>query len=64
MEADAGRKVRSCSGRAKAHERFQRFFGDTALAALWMTLREIAENPGLPDVFQAHARPNSAVHRS
>jgi DNA-binding MarR family transcriptional regulator len=36
---------------AKAHERFQRFFGDTALAALRTTLRKIAENPGLSDVF-------------
>jgi hypothetical protein len=43
---------------------FQRFFGDTALAALRTTLREIAENPGLPDMFQADARPNPATHRS
>jgi DNA-binding MarR family transcriptional regulator len=43
---------------AKAHERFQRFFGDTALAALRTTLREIAENRGLSDVFQTDARPN------
>jgi hypothetical protein len=51
-------------GPAKAHERFQRFFGDRALAASRITLREIAENPGLPDVFQANTRPNSTVHRS
>jgi DNA-binding MarR family transcriptional regulator len=43
---------------AKAHERFQRFFGDTALTALRTTLREIAENPGLSDVFQTDARSN------
>ena len=47
------RKDAVVRGRAKTHQRFQRFFGDTALAALGMTLGEIAENPGLSDVFQA-----------
>lgn len=42
---------------AKAHERFQHFFGDTAFVALRTTLREIAENPDLSDVFQTDARP-------
>jgi DNA-binding MarR family transcriptional regulator len=48
---------------AKAHERFQRFFGETELTALRTTLRALAENPGLPDVFQAHAKPHGATRR-
>jgi DNA-binding MarR family transcriptional regulator len=42
----------------KAHKRFERFFGDTGLAALRTTLREIAEDPGLPDAFKADGRTN------
>ena len=41
---------------AKVHERFERFFGDKAFAALRTTLREIAENPDLRDVLQTGAR--------
>jgi DNA-binding MarR family transcriptional regulator len=41
----------------KAHAKFARFFGDApALADLRTTLRDIAENPGLADIFAA--RPN------
>ena len=39
----------------KAHTRFARFFGDaTALADLRTTLRDIAENPELADIFATH----------
>ena len=38
----------------KAHARFARFFGDAAaLAELRTTLRDIAENPALADIFAA-----------
>jgi DNA-binding MarR family transcriptional regulator len=40
---------------AKAHERFERFFGAAALSALRTTLREIAESPGLSEVFETDA---------
>jgi DNA-binding MarR family transcriptional regulator len=36
----------------KAHKRFERYFGNTGLAALRTTLREIAEDPGLSDAFR------------
>jgi DNA-binding MarR family transcriptional regulator len=38
----------------KAHDRFAQFFGDAcALSELRSTLRDIAENPGLGDLFEA-----------
>jgi DNA-binding MarR family transcriptional regulator len=43
---------------AKAHERFQHFFGNAALAVLRTTLHEIAEDPGLADIFQTDTRPS------
>jgi DNA-binding MarR family transcriptional regulator len=42
----------------KAHNRFERFFGDAALAELRTTLREIAEDPGLSEVFGTDAATN------
>lgn len=44
---------------AKAHKRFERFFGDKALTALRTTLREIAENPSLSGVFETGAEPSN-----
>jgi DNA-binding MarR family transcriptional regulator len=41
---------------AKAHERFQDFFGEPALAALRTTLRDIAEDPALADIFATDTR--------
>jgi DNA-binding MarR family transcriptional regulator len=41
---------------AKAHENFQRFFGDAASAELRSTLRNIAEAPELSDAFERGAR--------
>ena len=42
----------------KAHERFRDFFGDRALVALRTTLREIAEDPGLADIFETDSGPS------
>ena len=42
----------------KAHKRFERFFGDTALVALRTKLREIAEDPDLPDAFETAVERN------
>lgn len=39
----------------KAHERFESYFGDKELVALRTTLREIAEDPDLPDALHARA---------
>jgi DNA-binding MarR family transcriptional regulator len=43
---------------AKAHERFEQFFGEAALAALRTTLRGIAEDPDLSEVFETDGRPS------
>lgn len=37
---------------ASAHQKFQHFFGDSQLAFLRGTLRDIAESPQLPEAFQ------------
>jgi DNA-binding MarR family transcriptional regulator len=42
----------------KAHKRFERFFGEAALAELRTTLREIAEDPALSDALATDAGTN------
>jgi DNA-binding MarR family transcriptional regulator len=42
---------------AKAHEQFQRFYGEPELAVLRTTLREIAESPDLPKMFGTDGEP-------
>ena len=48
----------------KAHKRFERFFGDTALVALRTKLRELAEDPGLSDAFETDGGTNRAKHQA
>ena len=42
----------------KAHSRSERFFGETAMATLLTTLHEIAEDPGLSEIFESDAGSN------
>jgi DNA-binding MarR family transcriptional regulator len=42
---------------SEAHRRFECFFGEPAMIELRTTLRELAEDPGLSEVFSGDARP-------